>query len=84
MKISELLCDESKWCKRHFAVDAQGNSISYNSVNAAKWCLGGALLKCELSLPKLEEIIGRSVVAFNDDPLTTFQDVREVIRKYEN
>ena len=43
----------------------------------------GAILKCGLSLFKVEKIIGWDLVLFNDNPSTTFQDVLEVIRKYE-
>ena len=82
MKISELLCDESKWCKEHNAVDAQGNSVYHGSEEAVKWCLLGAFLKCGL-IPELGQIINVDITEFNDDPSTTFQDVLEVIRKYE-
>ena len=40
MKISELLCDESKWCKEHNAENAQGNQVYFESPDAVKWCLG--------------------------------------------
>lgn len=46
MKVHELLNDKSKWIKNDLAVNNKNQSVDYNSVDACKWCVMGAILKC--------------------------------------
>ena len=86
MKVSELLCDESKWCKGSNAVDAQGNEVYCHSADAVRWCLLGAFLRCRQSPLILGQITNRQITVFNDDSSTTFQEVLGNMKKarYEN
>ncbi len=46
MKVSELLTDESKWCKRTMAKDISGYGVPFDSAYAVCWCLLGAAAAC--------------------------------------
>ena len=92
MKVSELLTDENKWCQQAFAMDKYGDAVSSRDVDACKWCLSGALMKCySIEAPvdqteymlhhrKLMEVVG-DLIDWNDAPERTFAEVREAILK---
>jgi hypothetical protein len=46
MKVHELLSDESKWTRKHFAVDSEGNPCLADSSKASAWDVTGAITKC--------------------------------------
>lgn len=86
MKVKEILCDESKWCKGAFAKTPSGNDVLPEDEDACRWCLYGAL---GLAYPnprdfhkaeqKIREICVRPIDVFNDHPDTTFADIRAVL-----
>lgn len=45
MKVSELLSDESKWCKEESSLDKYGYLVAPSSSRACRWCLLGACTK---------------------------------------
>lgn len=121
MKVSEILTDESKWCRGYGAVDAEGKGVPTASDKAVKWCLVGAILKSSITpqakydkmslhpeTPTFYNVINqdqskamqaRAITAiralykeqythvpdwnllttFNDDPKTSFVDIKAVI-----
>lgn len=93
MKISELLSDESKWCKGDYARDAQGMPINHLSSDARSWCLLGAAYRCYYSdeavrvISKMSEALRASgmdggwgeISEFNDDPDTDFKTIRKFL-----
>lgn len=94
MKPSDLLTDESKWCRNAWAKDIRGIVVFSGSSAACQWCLEGAVraVTDKLSKPftrfaEMEAILFRAVArrgydaisAFNDDPKTTFRDVKELL-----
>ena len=89
MKILELLSDKKKWTQNTYARNAMGYSVLPRAVDAASWCLLGALSKCYPDrennyaahrrmtdcLPK-----GRTTISsFNDQ--STFRQVRALLKK---
>jgi hypothetical protein len=45
MKISEVLTDESKWTKGHYAINTDGDVISAMAPEAVQYCFIGAIRK---------------------------------------
>lgn len=43
----DLLSDPDRWTKGSMAVDRLGYRVSPNSESACRWCLAGALLRCD-------------------------------------
>ena len=92
MTIQELFSDASKWCKVYYAKDKEGRGTGPNVVDAVCWCLEGAIRKCYVrsEIQQVKEKLavaaqqlfpkrrGSSIV-FNDDPETTFEDVRKLV-----
>ena len=93
MKIQDLLNCSSKWVKNGLSVDKNNKSVNPRSSAAIKWCLIGALEKC---YPKFDDRFAASskvinalshfnyslhLPIFNDDPKTTFQMLKKVIKK---
>jgi hypothetical protein len=74
------------WCKGDYAKTKKGNPIHSLAEQACQWCSLGALvavtssssqtvsLRCK-AIDLLFDVVGRDVVAFNDDPKTTHADV---------
>lgn len=98
-KVKNILGENGEhWTKKSFARDDLGLSISPSSSQAVKFCLLGAIeaakceddvrFKVEISLGKaLDGIIGNSfstIVSFNDDPNTEFEQVKKIIEKTIN
>lgn len=88
----ELLSDETKWTKEHFAVDANGHgTLEPWSEDSCQWCLWGATAKVNGGYPfetdeyvdaVVREISGGEFTAasqFNDHPDTTHADVLRVL-----
>jgi hypothetical protein len=89
MKPSELLSGPEKWCWGSYALDKDGMMAYTKSLEACQWCLAGAMLATlseeeeKLYSDRVREIVKRrgygSRSGFNDDPRTTFDDVRAVL-----
>jgi hypothetical protein len=88
MKVQELLNDESKWHKGDYQVDKKGCIYG----EPVKWCLMGAIMYCykgpEYSVVsiKVEETANElynqnNILTLNDDPKTTFDQIRKIIEK---
>ncbi len=91
MKIKELLNDKTKWCQQHAAVDHNDNPTCPRGPDAVRWCLIGALLKCDPAedsavLEKLQstiqQITGKygGVIGYNDAPTTRFEDIQHLLQ----
>ena len=46
MKAHQLLSDRSKWTRGAFAKNERGETCDADSLDAASWCLLGALRRC--------------------------------------
>lgn len=100
MKLSELLTDETRWTKRHYARDKFGLPTFFDAENAVCWCLYGAvrkitdhnlaeqsalILSLEKSIDKLYPYtFYNSFIGFNDNSKTTFEMVKRVIDDVES
>lgn len=85
--LQELFEDEKRWTKGEYARDEKGFRVDSNSKEAVCWCLSGACsavyrhaglaiwIKLSRSLPNNE------VVAWNDDPARTIDDVRRLVKE---
>lgn len=97
MKAHELLSGPSKWTKGTFAESALG-PVLHNSVDAVKWCLSGALMRCygvdtlsigdPLYIKVLTQIQTEfpehnAICEWNDDPSRTFEEVRAILLKLD-
>jgi len=86
MKAHEVLSDEGKWTREVMARTSEGRTCFEESLTACSWCVEGAL---SLAYPRLadnyeatdriENKIGRKIHRWNDDPKTTFDDVRNLL-----
>lgn len=91
MKLSEFFDKPEKWCKGFYARAEDDSKVYAGSINACKWCLYGGVIVCGLDrgpiFDALQEIaVNRgydNFVEFNDDPKTTFEDVKQLIKKAE-
>lgn len=57
MKISELLSDESKWCKGRDAQNHNGEAVMATDDGACRWCLFGAALKCYADDYEMKDLV---------------------------
>lgn len=76
------------WCKQDFAFDKNGNYANPRSEEAVSWCLLGACQKinsnkiADLSLAVLKEREDSSISNFNDEILTSKEQLMEFLKKY--
>lgn len=86
MKVKTLLSNESKWVKNYYEKDGR-----YCLLEALKKCYLGeayreARKKVETAinefskLRKVKVAKNPSIIRFNDNPDTTFKDIRKVVR----
>lgn len=84
----------TSWCKRNLAQDAYGESVEPCKPSACSWCIAGALAtqvtkEDWLSYAVMKAITRAmpgcylSIPAFNDSPITTIEDVIEVLDEAE-
>ena len=77
MKPSELLSRPEAWCKGYSARNQMNDSVEPRSEQAVKWCMWGAMIRCNLSSPehvdRLNMVVRRkhkdvriNLVDFND------------------
>ena len=86
MKAHEILSDASKWTKGTLARDNKGQVCWIDSEAACQWCLMGAVrvaypnsIANESALDRIQAKISPPISDWNDDPATTFQDVRNLL-----
>lgn len=54
-KLTDILTDESKWCKRSSGRTIKNDMVDWRHESACKWCLMGAIFKCfNFSSPEFE------------------------------
>lgn len=79
MLVKDLLNDESKWIQGVFFRDAEDKECGKDK--ACKFCLSGAIkyvYGCdEYGCLTNHEYF--AICSFNDDPTTTFEDIRKVL-----
>lgn len=89
MKPSDLLTDESRWCKNHLALDSNGQPIAA-SVTACRLCLMGAIMATvsaddyQTALEKIRVVLRdrghiSSIADWNDSAGTSFQHVKDLL-----
>lgn len=91
MKLQQLFDKPEKWTKGAFAKNAKGEGVIPDHPTATSWCLSGGLSHCYGDGPLSTDIYHRIVkelnVPFisnwNDEPETTFDDIRNVITKLD-
>ncbi len=91
MKVSDLLTDESKWCKGWFAKDIEGKACYTNDKKAVRFCLTGAMIKCYGEsnpnffniMSKVRDYLKCFPSDWNDKPERTFSEVRELVVKLD-
>jgi hypothetical protein len=92
VQLKELFSTPDKWTKRAFARDSEGDVTGILMSDAACWCLFGGLVKVFDNMSAmqnspekrfLEESIKKNfdlnITHLNDDPLTTFEIIHEVV-----
>jgi hypothetical protein len=88
MKTYELLDSPEKWTKEVLARDSKGNSTHPDSPEAVCWCVKGALRKCypnyddwRVAYDRLREAKNfGSIVSWQDDPETTYEEIIEALK----
>jgi len=92
MKLQELFTDESKWTKEAFARNKNNLKVDVSSPFAVCWCIYGGVMKCygqdgEDKSFILSRILALnnfvSVIDFNDCELTTFEDIKKIIKELD-
>lgn len=90
MKVKDLLTDESKWTKGAYARTAEGRMVFYRDIAATRFCLLGAIFRCygaigagEITERVEKKLSDCSTHGWNDDPRTTFADVRRLVEKLD-
>lgn len=86
MKVKDLLTNETKWTTDYAARNMIGNEVSYKDPSACCWCMIGAIQRCygpsvaEDIMIKVRTHLGtRFITHWNDDPIRSFQDVRNLV-----
>lgn len=91
MKPSELLSDPKAWTRRTMARNKYSREVEPDSPTACKWCLAGALMRCDLwkneVANRIRDVLeirfpecGRCLPDFNDD-IATHADVLAVLKE---
>jgi len=91
MKVSDILCDESKWTKGALAKDKNGNKVDIHCPDAVCYCIMGAFGKArefKNSIHKVWDSIYniygnkyKDIPDFNDSSDTTFEDIKKVLER---
>jgi hypothetical protein len=94
MKVSTLLRVKKNWCQHTSARNASGIAVEVDSSSAKSFCLIGAIRRCYGSTgPENRRAVGRIrqairvfaggpclIAEFNDSPVTTFSQIKKVIK----
>jgi hypothetical protein len=90
MRLQDIFTDESRWTKGAAARDINGNIANCLFDDAVSFCIYGALGKSdpdtfgvdsEIKIRRYLYDIGYigGIAMFNDDPNTTFEDIRKMV-----
>jgi len=95
--LDDVLTDASKWCQGDAAQAATGERMPCDNPQAVRFCILGAIGKAisleghalvtewktfSRTVSLVESVAGgRYTPAFNDDPHTTFEDVRLLLKR---
>jgi len=86
MKAHEVLSDESKWTRGELARNNTGDACDETSSLACQWCIVGAIFVAYpltdeniAANKKIQNKLDTSAHDWNDDPTTTFDDVRNLL-----
>ncbi len=87
LKVQELL-NKDNWIRGTNARDKYNNSINARSLEACKWCLWGAVIRCyEKSTftitEKIEKKVGNTITGWNDDVFRIYEDVEDLIKELD-
>lgn len=69
---------EKGWTQGAYAVDENGRAVSENSTYAKSFCAVGACLAAKTSSYYLDRLISQDVVAWNDTPGRTKEEVLDI------
>jgi len=91
MKVQDILTDEGKWTRGHFARNKDGKSVDKFSPDAVCWCLWGAIevaygedSKAEAKLRNhLLKIRNSASISYFNDMEATFPEVRALIEELD-
>ncbi len=91
MKIKDLLNSPDKWIQHCYAKKKNGKLVHPAKPEAYCFCLRGALIQCYANMQeknvaenKLLKVVAENtlhtgLIAFNDSPETTFEDIRRIL-----
>ncbi len=88
MKVLDIL-NKNNWIQIHTAENEYGEIVPFDSLDACKWCLLGAILLCyrEKSMKIIEKFHndnnGLSIVSWNDAYTRTWEEVEVLIKKLD-
>lgn len=92
MSIAHILKSEAQWCKNATALNAEDEPVEACDEKACRWCMFGAFWKAHRRFGdsfwrKWDQLLNyvkqfgyESIGHWNDDPRTTFADVRRAIK----
>jgi hypothetical protein len=96
MKVHQLLSGPEKWCRSAMALDKDGESVSWRSPTAVRFCLLGAIARCyakeggayeEVTNKVSRELEVRQgigcISVYNDDIYTSFEDVKSLVTELD-
>lgn len=89
MKVKNLLSNPDKWTQGEFARTHNGFGVSYSHPDAVRWCLLGAIDVCYPPnergniYKRLRDNVETSLVGFNDNKNTTFEDVKNLVTELD-
>ena len=88
MKLKEFFYNRSRWTQGASAKTALGDRVNYTDPRASCFCLFAGAHKCYPENPsritaKIAAEVGMGVIAWNDDPNRTFEDIQAVCIKLD-
>lgn len=86
MKLKDLFTDTSKWTQHYSSRDRHTAPCPIDCKDAVCWCLAAAIDKCYMPLEradirnKITKYIGfPSIMLYNDNDKTTFNDIKQLV-----
>ena len=90
MKIKDLLTDKTKWTRRNYAVKEAGHPVHFSDPEAVAFCMYGAIDKCyrtshdnQRVVDLVRDSLPSEIAQWNDDPKTTFEDVKAIVERLD-
>lgn len=93
-KVKTLLADKKRWTKGTWQRNKYGHPVSEDCKSACKFCLEGALqhiyddYERRNAEKRIEQAINdlfpgkfHSLISFNDNPETTYEDIKRVLQR---